>query len=101
MIIQIHVFELLLSLVCVVVVWLGLEVCVVVVVVVVEEVLPDVCGCAPELELFWANTGTAIKARLRMSRHALKLSNNRQDFIICNSPFLFSSKFSNQGAAHA
>jgi hypothetical protein len=92
-IIQINVFEPPLSVV-VVVVWLGREVCVVVVVVVVEEVLPDVCGDdadvppPPVLEVFWASTGTATaQDRLRISRHALKLLNSRQDFIIINSPF--------------
>jgi hypothetical protein len=68
--------------VCVVVVCVGREVCVVVLVDVVEAALLDVCGVVPELEVFWANTGTAAQARLRISRHALKLLNNRQDFFI-------------------
>lgn len=74
-IIQIHMFELLLSFVCVVVVWLGRVVCVCVVVVVVEEELPLVCaGGEPEL-VFCASAGTlsAAQARLIASSHALKL----------------------------
>jgi hypothetical protein len=82
-IIQIHIllFEVVLSLVCVVCV--GLEVCVVVVVVVVA-VLALVCVGAPEL-LFWANAaGTVNPAEIKLSanRHALKLLNNRLFFII-------------------
>jgi hypothetical protein len=93
MIIQINVFEPPLSVVCVVVVWLGREVCVVVVVV-VEEVLLDAGGDElppPVLEVFWASTGTAAQDRLRISRHALKLLNSRQDFIISSSPFRVST----------
>jgi hypothetical protein len=77
-----------LSVVCVVVVWPGREVCVVVVVVVEEELL-DAGGdeLPPVLEVFWASTGTAAQVKLRISRHALKLLNSRQDFIISSSPF--------------
>jgi hypothetical protein len=73
-------FELLLSVVCVVVVWLtGREVCVVVVVEVVEVELPPVCAGGVPLLVFWANAGTANAAaidRLRASSNALKLTDN-------------------------
>jgi hypothetical protein len=79
-IIQIHMFELLLSVVCVVVVWLtGREVCVVVVVEVVEVELPLVCAGGALVLVFWANAGTAHAAardRLRASSNALRLPHN-------------------------
>ena len=76
--IQIHIlFELVLSLVWVVV-CVGRVVCVVVVVVVVFEVFPVVCVAGPELALFWASAGTAKPTLIRLStsRHALKLLHN-------------------------
>jgi hypothetical protein len=73
-------FELLLSVVCVVVVWLtGREVCVVVVVEVVEVELPLVCAGGALEFVFWANAGTASAmrlAKLRASSNALKLLRN-------------------------
>jgi hypothetical protein len=74
-IIQIHILLFVLLVVCVVV-WPGRLVCVVVVVVEVE-VLPVVCVW-PELPVFWANTGATIPAhaKLKTSRHALKLLNS-------------------------
>jgi hypothetical protein len=75
-IIQIHMFELLLWVVCVVVVWLGREVCVVVVVELVEEALPPVCAGGALEFVFWANAGETAHARLMTSTNALKLLHN-------------------------
>ena len=73
-IIQIHILLFVLLLLVCVVVWPGLLVCVVVVVVVEDEVFPVVCVW-PELAVFWANAGASAPAhaRVRTSRHALKL----------------------------
>jgi hypothetical protein len=71
-------FELLLAVVCVVVVWVGREVCVVVVEEVVEELPPVWAGGAPEL-VFWAKAGAAdaaAMARHRASAKARRLRHN-------------------------